>query len=93
MTLSEEQARAIKSEFMRKYFFSGPSSNYMRGCSSSDLRTWQEKGKEIDLRDGESLDDLCLTVSLRQQPPANIILPAEYKKVRIFYYLDEKTRI
>jgi len=42
---------------------------------------------EKDLKQGESLDDLCLIVGFEKTPPKNLLskLPEEYQGVRVFY--------
>ena len=39
----------------------------------------------LELRDGETLDDLCLSVTLRKEAPQELKLPSEYRGVRVFY--------
>lgn len=86
MGLSMTQLTQIKEEFQRKYFFSEPYSEYVNSCGISNLRVVQNiKKKSFDLRDEESLDDLCLSIMFKKEPPKDLDFPSEYKGLRVFY--------
>ena len=86
MGLSIDQLKPIKKEFQQKYFFSDPYTQYVNGCGISNLRVRQEiKKDQLELRDGESLDDLCLSVMFKTEPPKDLEFPSEYRGVRVFY--------
>jgi len=86
MGLSLDQVKPINEEFKQKYLFGKPYNAHVNSCSISNLRENQDNKKDsFDLRDGESLDDLCLFVTLRMEPPNDLDFPSEYKGVRVFY--------
>ena len=86
MGITNEQLTPVKAEFQEKYFFAEPYAQYVNGCGVSTLGLMQElSGKTIDLKNGESLDDLCLSVKLRKAAPTDLEFPSEFKGVRVFY--------
>ena len=86
MGLSIDQLKPIKEEFQQTYFFSEPFNQYVNGFGISSLRVKQDiKKYKLKLGDGESLDDLCLSVMFRTEPPKDLEFPSEYKGVRVFY--------
>ena len=86
MGLTEEQLVPIKDEFEAIYFSPEPYIQFVNLCGITTLRSAQESSnKEIKLKPGESLDDLCLSVGFREQPPAELEFPSEFKSVRVFY--------
>ncbi len=44
-----------------------------------------------ELREGESLDDFCLSVGLSRTPPDEIAWPQEMDGVRVFYNIPRNT--
>ncbi len=93
MGLSDIQVKQIKEDFEKKYFFSDPYKVYVNGCGISNLEVMQHTRQEkIDLKHGESLEDLCLRVMLRKIPPKDLEFPTEYNGVRVFYQVVGKIR-
>ena len=41
--------------------------------------------EDLKLKEGESLDDLCLKVNLKTKLPPPLTLPSDYNDVRVFY--------
>ena len=82
MSITKEQLRPIKKEFQEIYMHTEPYKKYTNGCGISKIKV---KQNDLDLKEGESLDDLCLSVFLREEPPKSLDLPSEYKGVRVFY--------
>ncbi len=84
MGLSRTELNRIEKEFTNQYDGYG----YVNGCAIDSLRAQQGVQKErLSLGDGESLDDLCLSVMLSSKPPENLQFPSRYKGVRVFYSL------
>ncbi len=89
MVLSIDQLEPVIKEFEQKYFFSKPYCEYVNFCSVSNLRMMQDiKKKKVDLRADESLEDLCLFVEFRKDPPASLDFPPKYRGIRIFYEIS-----
>lgn len=94
MPLTLEQAREHKRTFDRTYFLSQPYGNYTRG---TDLLTLKEHIEELERSgveelpktDGQSLDDYCLVVTLRENPPKKVSYPNSYGSLMIFYYVEK----
>ncbi len=70
------EVEAIKTELVDILFKSG----YVNSVGISKLC-----GKKVSLKAGESLDDYCISVGFREQPPKDFKLFGEYKGVRVFY--------
>lgn len=86
MALSMDELKLIKEDFEQKYFFSEPYNEYVNSCGISKLQVIREIGrKNISLRKGESLEDLCLSVTFRKDPPKDLEFPSEYRGVRVLY--------
>jgi len=85
MGLSMEQHNIVKQEFAQKYLFQEPFSNYVNLVGTSSLNAMQRRGEKFDLKAGETLDDLCIGVGFKEQPPENLEFPTDYKGVRVFY--------
>ena len=43
------------------------------------------RNPNFSLKEGESLDDLCLIVEFEEEPPLDLSLPSEYQGVRVSY--------
>lgn len=80
----------IKKEFVQEYFLNEPYNEYVNGCGISKLRMNQ---RNLVLRAGESLEDFCLSVTLRKEPPEDLEFPSEYKGVRVFYKVVGEIRL
>ncbi len=94
MPLTIEQAREHKRAFDRTYFLSQLYGNYTRGTGLVTLREHiaelERKGiKDLPKTDGISLDDYCLVVTLREEPPKNVSYPDSYGSLMIFYYVEK----
>ena len=93
MGLSMEQIAPIKEELERDHLFNDPLITYVTTCGYSKIGFAQKSlSPEFHLNPGESLDDLCLSVILRSQPPADVAFPHEYKGVWIFYKIGGDTK-
>ncbi len=77
----------IKGEFQEKYLDKEePYHQYINSCGVSSLNTRRIFRRDsFVLEAGESLDDLCLVVHLKEAPPADLDLPARYQGARVFY--------
>ena|SRR3989338_9464168 len=84
----------IKREFKREYFDKEkPYLQYINGCGISSLNTRRIYRRDsFELEAGESLDDLCLVVFLKEAPPAGLDLPVKYQGARVFYNVVEDPR-
>lgn len=86
MGKTESQLKKIKKGFKKDYFFVEPFNKYINGCGISNISVQKGKlGIELDLKKGETLEDLCLYVTLKKKALGSLGLPAEYKGVRVFY--------
>lgn len=86
MGLTMDEIKPVQKQFVQEYMMTSPYDQYVNGCGVSSLSTKQDhEGIEINLREGESLDDLCLSVFLKKSPPKDLELPAEYEGVKVFY--------
>lgn len=85
MGLKRDKLITIKKEFEQKYLLKKPYSNYVNGCGISNLKIIQMFGEKFSLKKGETLEDLCLSVTFKEQPPNELELPKEYKDIRVFY--------
>ncbi len=61
-----------------------PYNQYVASYGTSKLAA-MAGDPDFSLREGETLEDLCILVSLRREPPKEIHFPEEYKGVRIAY--------
>ena len=60
--------------------------DYINSVGISNLKVQKEVNKrEFPLREGESLDDLCLRVTFRNQLEPDLSLPSHYRGARVFY--------
>ena len=75
MGVSPEQFNTIKANFEQRYLHSKPFSRYVDGVGRTSLR------------EGETLDNLCLDVNLNEQPPETLGFPQEYEGVRVVYHI------
>ena len=83
----------IKRDFQKEYLDTEqPYHQYINSCGVSSLNTRRIARKDsIELEAGESLDDLCLVVFLKEAPPADLDLPARYQGARVFYNVVGET--
>lgn len=84
MGLTYEQVKSIQNQFYQEYFRQ-PYNEVMSTVGIARLQGMQKKEKNIQLREGESLEDWCLSVHLRKEPPVHVTFPTEYEGVRVFY--------
>jgi hypothetical protein len=82
MAITIKKLISIKEEFQKTYLFSEPYKRYTNGCGVSKIKI---QHSDVKLNEGESLDDLCLSVYLKEEPPKSLDFPSEYKGVRVFY--------
>lgn len=91
MGLSKDELEPIQEDLIQKYMLGDPDN--FSGCGISNLRVRKEiKKDKFELRAGESLDDLCLSVMFRKEPPKDLELPSEYRGVRVFYEVIGEVR-
>ncbi|MDO8555631.1 MAG: hypothetical protein Q7R96_00470 [Nanoarchaeota archaeon] len=62
-----------------------PDRRYMNMCGISKIRSMQQEQQSLQLREEETLDDMCISAGFIEQPPACAPFPQEYEGVRIFY--------
>ncbi len=85
--VDKKTERAVR-QFMAKYTFQKPWSEYINGCGIS----------KVKLNDPNALknkkEDLCITVSLCRQLPFHLklIFPKEFKGLRVYLKVVGKTR-
>ncbi|MBI5065055.1 hypothetical protein HZA97_02355 [Candidatus Woesearchaeota archaeon] len=85
MSLSKTKLEQIREDFEKEYYFKPPYDSYINGTGLVPLKELKNSGQKLKLKKGESLDDLCLHVTLSKELPSNVKLPELYKKVRVFY--------
>ena len=93
MGLSSSEVKKVKEEFLDGYI-KPELKIYAPTCGISNLhvmKVWRHR--TFDLKDGESLEDLCLHVSFGEKPSTDTFpFPDEYKEVRIFYSVIGKIK-
>jgi len=94
MPLTLDQAREHKRAYEKTYFLSQPYGDYTRGTGLLTLREHIEElerkgAKDLPKIDQQSLDDYCLVVTLRNEPPKNIHYPHSFGSLRIFYQIEK----
>jgi len=77
-------------EFTARFVLGNP---YVNGIEDSTLKEIQERGHDFHLRQDETLDDVCLSVSLVRIPQKGEKLKTEVGGRRIFYHIcNEKIK-
>lgn len=96
MPLTIEQAREHKRAYEKTYFLSQPYGDYTRGTGLvtlgehiEELKRRGFKDENLPKTDGLSLDDYCLVVTLRKEPPKNIHYPHTFESMKIFYQIEK----
>ena len=85
MVLSMAEIKKAKEDFEAEYF-KPDLKKYVPSCTISSLRAMQEdRKKNFELKEGDSLEDLCLHASFGAKPPEKFKLPGEYRGLRVFY--------
>ncbi|MAE49902.1 hypothetical protein CMI48_03675 [Candidatus Pacearchaeota archaeon] len=79
MVLTLDKVRPIKKKFQKEHW-----RDYFVGSGISNLAV-QRRRHEFPLAEGETLEDHCISVSLREEPPESEELISSYEGVRIFY--------
>ena len=87
MVATKEEVQKLKEKFVKEHMMAYPYDEYITGVGISNLRVMYEK-REIELKENESLDDLCLSVYFKKQPPEHLEFPEEYSGVRVFYQVS-----
>jgi len=87
MGLSSEYVNQVKEEFQEEYLFKEPLfSLYVNTCGIS----------KVGIRDKNALiyqqDDFCISVGLRSPLPPDLLIPKEYRGVRVFVRVIDETR-
>ncbi|MEK6857987.1 MAG: hypothetical protein AABX39_05355 [Nanoarchaeota archaeon] len=90
MSLSERKLEDIRESFEKEYFVI-PYNSYITGTGVVSLKELKNSGQSFRLKKGESLDDLCLHVTLSKTLPSDLNLPDFYKTVRVFYEVIGET--
>jgi len=91
MVLNYERVEKIAEQFSKEYteILCGPTCVPNSGQVSigiSNIKTMKILHQpDLELKDGESLEDLCLSVGLTKKPQSTAHLPQEYQGVRVFY--------
>ena len=86
MNLSKRKFEKVRKDFEFDYL-KPPYASYINGTGLVSFKELKNSGQNIKLKKGESLDDLCLHVTLSKTPPSNLNLPDLYKNIRVFYEL------
>ena len=71
MGVTAEQLKPIKKSFEQEYWRTKPHSEYVSGCGTSQVRFIPGIEKLV-LRETETLDDVCLLVLFKAEPPKKI---------------------
>ena len=84
MGLLTDNLKEILADFEQKYRYSEPYNQYVFSCGVSAVNAARDsRKKDLHLREGESLEDLCLIVYLEKKPPTYLEFPSEYRGVRV----------
>lgn len=86
MKMTLDEIAVIKNEYVQDYYNKEDYKGYINGVGISNLKLSVGK-EEISLKEGETLDDLCLDVYLIKKLPEGLTMPSEYKSIRVFYTL------
>jgi hypothetical protein len=81
---SSEEVKQIRARLEEEYSKSAYNA-YVQRFATSNLKVMQMFGKRFTLNSDESLDDLCISVSLKKEPPKELELYSEFEGVRVFY--------
>lgn len=84
MYKSPEEVKQIRTRLQEEYS-KPPYDEYVQGYATSNLNVLQMFGKKFSLKSGESLEDLCISVFLKKEPPKDLALHSEFEGVRVFY--------
>lgn len=79
MRVDFDEAGKVQKQFVEQYKSLRPTIGV---TSLSRIKEW---GGTFKLKKGESLEDKCLVVTVREPSDERLILPSEYKGVRVFY--------
>ncbi len=92
MSFNKRKLEKIRENFEGEYF-KPPYDSYINGTGFVPLKEFKNSGQKLKLKKGESLDDLCLHVTLSKTLPSNLQLPDLYKNVRVFYEVIGEIRL
>lgn len=92
MRLSERKLEKVRENFEKEYIKS-PYDLYIEGTGIISLKDIKNSGQKFKLKKGESLDDLCLHVTLSKTLPFDLYLPDVYNTVRVFYEVIGETKL
>jgi len=81
--------RDIKEEFDDLYCRSPPYNEFVSNSIISNVERERDNRSQIRFREGESSDDPCLRVYLKELPD-DCEMPTTFGGVRIFYELEEE---
>lgn len=95
MPLTLDQAREHKRAYDKTYFYPQPYGDYTRGTGlvtlGEHIEELKKKGfndENLPKTDGISLEDYCLVVTLRNEPPKNVHYPHCFGSLKIFYQIE-----
>lgn len=81
-------------DFTVKYIFNDRAA--VTGIAEATLREMAQEGHRFELRESETLDDKCLSVSLLKEPSCDVQLERLFRGVMVFYHIcngSEERRI
>lgn len=84
MSKSPEEVNEIRKRLKEEYS-KPPYDEYVKNLATTRLSVLKMLGKYVALNSSESLDDLCISVFLKKEPPKDLTLHAEFEGVRVFY--------
>ena len=92
MSVSIDEIKEIQNDYTREYL-QAPYNKYISVVGISKVKPGMDSADgEIGLKEGESLDDLCLSVGFKTVPPKDMALPDVYKGARVFYKMMGEIR-
>lgn len=92
MRLSFEHVRNIGRYLVRDEYATPEYWPYLNNVLEiSCLKAMKKRGHAIELRPYESLEDYCILIPLKKQPPEKLFTQ-EYETIRIFYEVRNKDR-
>ena len=84
MATDSKQVSVVKEQYVREYML--PNLEYINRVSITTRHMMKESDNSDLIGKRESLDDFCLLVGFRQEPPKELNLPSKYYKgVRVIY--------
>jgi len=75
----------LKEAYVSKYMDQKPWSEYINGVGISKVGLQLELQKGYTPRNDGTLDNLCLSVTLRREIPDDLRLPEKFQEVSVYY--------